>query len=224
MQMSLQLVTPPAIEPVSLAQAKSQLRVDFPDDDLLIKAYIIAARQFCEKTTNRAFYNQTWVRSLDHFPLYGDANGTRTPSQRNSWPYSNWYWDAVTIDLPKPATVSVSSITYVDNDGTTKTLDPSSYLVDTTSIPARVTPGQGSFWPLVANYRPGSVKITFVAGSYGDGVTVNTCPQTIVMAMLLLLAHWYEHRESASEANLKSIPMGVDALLDLDKVHTVGYR
>jgi uncharacterized phiE125 gp8 family phage protein len=222
--LATQLITPPAAEPVSLTLAKLQCRVDFTDDDALFAGLITAARQYCEKVTKRAFFNQTWVRTLDFFPLYGRVEASRSPSERNTWPYGTWYWDKVTIDLPHPRTVSVTSITYLDSNGEVQTLPTASYNVDTVSIPARIAPAQGMFWPILNNYVPGSVKITFVAGSYGDGVEVNTCPMTIVQAMLLLIAHWYEHREAASELPLKNIPLAVDALLSIHKVHVVEYR
>jgi len=53
---------------------------------------------------------------------------------------------------------------------------------------------------------------------------VNTIPQTIVQAMLMLIAHWYEHREAASELSIKNLPMAVDALLETEKIHVVSYR
>ena len=37
-----------------------------------------------------------------------------------------------------------------------------------------------------------------IAEGYGDGVEVNNCPNTVVMAMLLLIGPFYEHREDAS--------------------------
>ncbi|MBB6144721.1 putative phiE125 gp8 family phage protein [Silvibacterium bohemicum] len=224
MPLSLQLVTPPAAEPVSLSLAKQHLRVDFSDDDVLIAALITAARQYCEKYTHRAFFNQTWLRTLDYFPLWYNPDGTVNPRYRSDWPYYADFWGRIAIDLPRPRTVSVTSITYVDPTGTTQTLDPSTYVVDTTSMPARIVPAKGFYWPSVNVYQPGGVKITYVAGSYGDGVDVNTCPQTIVMAMLLLIAHWYEHREGSSELNLKNIPLGVQALLDTEKLQVFEYR
>ncbi len=224
MPLSIQLVTPPSVEPVTLAQAKLHLRVDFTDDDTLITALIIAARQHCENYTKRAFFNQTWQRTLDNFPLWYGSNGTVSPLYRDVWPFFADFWSRVTIDLPKPSLVSVTSITYVNSDGTTSTLDSSVYIVDPTSKPGRIVPAFNQAWPDISLYQPGSVTITYVAGSYGDGVEVNTIPQTIVMAMLLLIGHWYEHREAASELNLKNIPLGVEALLSNDRLMSFDYR
>lgn len=283
MPLSLQLVTPPIVEPVTLALAKLQCKVDYDDDDLLFSAYITAARQYCEKYTHRAFLPQTWLRTLDYFPLWYGQNGTVNPAYRADWPYYADFWARITIDLPMPRTLSVSSITYVDTLGNLNTLPPAAYNVDTTSMPARIVPSQGTYWPTVMTYQPGSVKITFVAGSYVQEVTetftvpatapytytplqspvagvasvldssgntpayslangaltfqpasagleytvtyyVGSVPQTIVLAMLLLISHWYEHREEASELNLKNIPLGVNALLDTERMMVWNYR
>jgi uncharacterized phiE125 gp8 family phage protein len=224
MNLSLQLITPPAAEPVSLELAKLHLRVDFDDEDAYITALIIAARQYAEKVTRRAFFDQTWMRTLDFFPVYNAVDRSRVPADRFAWPYPTWYWDKVTIDLPYPRLVSVESILYTDSNGVGQTLPTSSYTVDTTSMPGRIAPAIGMIWPWTNLYRPGSVKITFIAGSYGDGVEVNTCPQTIVQAMLLLIGHWYQHREAVSDQPLKNVPLAVEALLAVNKANVVEYR
>ncbi len=222
MMLSYTLTTPPAAEPVSLAMAKSHLRVDDSTDDLLITAYALAARQYAEKYCNRAFFNQTWTLSLDSFPYVFPRN---TVSRGHLRSYiETGFWSDFTIYLPKPTLVSVTSITYLDNSGDPQTLDPSTYLVDKTSEPARILPASGAFWPIYQNYRPGSVKIQYVSGSYGDGVDSNTLPQTLLIAMLLLIGHWYENRESSSALNLKNIPMGVEALLNTEKFTCLSYE
>jgi hypothetical protein len=66
--MSIQLVTPPAEEPVTLIEAKLHLRVDFDDDDTLIASLITAARQAAETLTGRQFITARWKQVLDCFP------------------------------------------------------------------------------------------------------------------------------------------------------------
>ena len=75
--MPLQLVTPPAEEPVSLAEAKQHLRVDGGDDDLLIGSLITAARQAAETKTGRQLITARWKLVLDAFPgpLMQSASG-----------------------------------------------------------------------------------------------------------------------------------------------------
>jgi hypothetical protein len=168
MSVNLQLVTPPSAEPVTLAQAHSQLTLDtgFTTDDTMILGLITAARQYAEKYTYRAFFNQQWVRTLDHFPYWYCANGTVNPANRADWPYYAEFWNRITIDVPKPATLSLDSITYIDQTGAVQTLPAASYQTDLISQPARIVPTSGNYWPTVLTYLPGSVKIAFTAGSY----------------------------------------------------------
>ena len=209
--LNYQLITPPAVEPVTLAQAKAQLRVDFEADDDLISAYITAAREFAEQTLNRAIYNQTYVLSLDQF-TYGDWRSTVPMERRNPLRFSA-LWESMALRLPMPRLVSVTSITYLDVNATQQTLDPSTYSVDNASEPARIVPSINLTWPTTDYYIPGSVKVTYVSGSYGDGVTVDTCPVLIKQAILLLVGHFYNNREATSGDRLTTIPLGVDALL-----------
>jgi uncharacterized phiE125 gp8 family phage protein len=217
--LSLQLVTPPTAEPVSLALAKQHLRVDYPDDDGYIPVLITAAREWCENYMQRRIFNQTWTRTLDYFPIWIGGT-TVNPSNRDDWMYFSDYWSRVMIQLPGQIQ-SVNSITYMlPNGGGTQTLDPSTYVADLTSIPARLVPQQGMTWPVQTLYAPGSVQIEYVAGSWGDGVTVNTCPQSVVYAMLLLIRHWYDNRSAVTDQNLKDVPMAVQALLSSYKMQS----
>jgi hypothetical protein len=54
-------------------------------------------------------------------------------------------------------------------------------------------------------------------------VTVNNCPQTVIMAIMLLVGSFYENRSALSEQNLKEIPMAVSALLDQEVVHSFSF-
>ena len=220
--LNLKLITPPAVEPVSLSLAKSHLRIDIDDDDSLIGGYIAAARQYAERYTKRAFFNQAWQLSLDHFPLF-DGSSTLPTRSRQDWPFYSSYYDSITIRLPRPSCVSVQSITYIDQTGTQQTLSPSAYYADTSSEPARIVPVPGTFWPYTQAYLPSSVKVLYVAGSYGDGVTVNTCPQTVVMAILLLVAHYYQNREGVSEMKMSEVPFAVGALLNMERFDCFSY-
>lgn len=57
---SLRLVTPPATEPVSLAQAKQFLRIEHTADDDAVLRAIFAARRAAEHYLKQALLPQTW--------------------------------------------------------------------------------------------------------------------------------------------------------------------
>ena len=69
--MSAILLTPPALEPVSLADAKHFLRVAHDDDDEVIAALIAAARVHVEAQTRRALITQAWRLVIDAWPADG---------------------------------------------------------------------------------------------------------------------------------------------------------
>jgi uncharacterized phiE125 gp8 family phage protein len=221
--LNLQMITGPVVEPVSLAQAKNQLRVDFPDDDALIVGLITAARVYAERAMRRAIFNQEWQRTLDFFPIWSGGT-TVNPTDRGSWMYYSQYWNAVRIDLPGQVS-SIVSISYLDpSSGQQVVLPASDYILDPTSIPGRIVPAQGMTWPVQELYAPGSVQILYVTGSYGDGVAKNACPQTIVQAILMLANHWYHHRSAVEDGQMKEVPLAVKALLDCHKMEAFEYQ
>lgn len=112
------------------------------------------------------------------------------------------------IKLPKTPLSSVTSISYIDTDGASQTVTSSIYTVDTDSEPGRIYLAYQQTWPTTRDIRH-AITIRFVAG-YGDRTTI---PLPIMQAMLLLIGHLYENRESTSPLTIKEVPMAVDSLL-----------
>src|SRR5512139_2020471 len=104
--MGVKLITAPTSEPVTLAEAKAQCRVDISTDDVLIGNLITAAREYCELHDWRVYMPQTWELYLD------------------DWPKTQ------NIEIPKPPLQSVTSFKYIDEDGVETTLDSGQYFVD----------------------------------------------------------------------------------------------
>lgn len=191
--MGMSLITGPASEPVTLAEAKAHLRVAIADDDGLIAGYVLAARNHLEEITGRAFLSQTWEYSLD-----GD------------WP---WYLDLEThrhsrlIQLPKPPLQSVTSVTYIDASGATQTLASNQYVVETGATIGSIYPAYGVQWPSVRCQRA-SITIRFVAG------WSSLFPESIRQAILLLAGHYYENRETVVIGQSPAeLPMAVSSLI-----------
>ncbi len=185
--MGLVLVTGPAAEPVTVAEAKAQLRVDITDDDPLITSDILAAREMLERDTRRALITQTWDLVLDAFPA-----------------------DAL-LTLPLPPLSSVVSVTYKDQAGNVQTFSADNYVVDTSGLFGRIVLKDGVSWPSDTLWPAGGATVRFVAG-YGDATMV---PQLAKMAILLLVGHWYENREAVIAAGVmaREVPMAYERLM-----------
>ncbi len=171
--MGLKLITAPATEPISLTEAKAQLREKTIDNDAEITSLIPRARQYAEDFTHRALITQTWELTLDVFPVWA-------------------------ICIPKAPLSSVTSIQYIDADGNTQTLASSKYIVDTKSEPGRITPAYGESWPATRD-QVNAVMITFIAG-YGDSTSV---PKPIAEAIELQVEILYDRPDEAYLAVLE---------------------
>lgn len=165
-----------------MAEAKAHLKVEVSDDDTLITAIIVAARQWAEGYLNRALITQTLRLSLPGFP--GEGRWDPNPESQQS------LVDGV-IELPMPSLQAVSSIQYVDTDGDTVTLDAGEYQVDTRRKPGRVAPAWGKSWPSTRDVF-NAVSVSYTAGYGTAGSDVPAC---VRQAMLLMIGSMYEHRE-----------------------------
>jgi hypothetical protein len=103
--------------PVSLQDAKTFLRVDWTDDDVLISTLINAAADAVENFTNRTLCFKGYRQSLDAFPYAVDSMVSQQaypPSYYAAPRYSTTLWNySQMIKLYAPPVVSVERISYL---------------------------------------------------------------------------------------------------------------
>lgn len=209
MSVSIQRGTITGNEPITVDEAKLHLRVDGADDDKFIGSLITAARERAELITGRSLIKSSWTYSLDAFPC-GISDSypapARTTSDKLVSAWANWQ----VIELPRAPLVSVDFVSYVaDASGLYATLDQSRYAVDKSSEPARLFPVVNSYWP-TSQAVPGAVQIGFTAG-------YDAVPQSIRVAMLLMIGNWYAQREDVAD-----IPRATEYLLSSYRVQPFG--
>ncbi|HUL88440.1 MAG TPA: head-tail connector protein [Pseudolabrys sp.] len=69
--MSSILLTEPAVEPLSVEEAKTFLRVEHSDDDEVIRALVAGARMHVEAQARIALVTQRWRLTFDRWPHHG---------------------------------------------------------------------------------------------------------------------------------------------------------
>ncbi|MCH8196452.1 MAG: phage head-tail connector protein [Proteobacteria bacterium] len=187
--MGLNLITAPALEPLTLQECKDFLRVDDANDDSVIEPMISAVREYAEAFTARALVTQTWDVFLDWFPRSA----------------------AIPIRLPMPPLQSVTSIKYIDPDGVEQTWTPALYTVDGNVTRPRVVPAFNEVYPTTRQVI-NAVTIRMVVG-YGSNPEQDV-PREIKQGMLTHLGHLYEHRESVIVGTTATpVPFTTDNLL-----------
>jgi uncharacterized phiE125 gp8 family phage protein len=189
--MALKIYAAPAVEPVSLAEAKLHCKIDGSEEDASMNIWITTARETVEGIARRALISQTWDMFLDEFPE-GDE-----------------------LKIPFPPLQSTGlTVQYTNQDNVIATFNSVNYAVDIYSEPGRIKLVYGSAWPGDTLYALNGVHVRFTAG-FGAAAAV---PLKYKQAILLLVGHWYANREQvAGNVNLSEIPFGVNALLWLDR-------
>lgn len=76
------------LEPVTLAEAKAQCRVEFDTDDQLISGYITAARQYVEKFLNKPLVQEATEppEEIPDVPSEDESDNTPEPIEvKQTW-------------------------------------------------------------------------------------------------------------------------------------------
>jgi uncharacterized phiE125 gp8 family phage protein len=164
--MSLILTTPPSIEPISLAEAKSHLRISHTDDDTYVMRIIAAARRQIEARLDVGLIQQSWSYFI------------------NRWP------ECRAIALPLSPVIAVTDVmTYSDED-VGATLDPAHYYVDRRAKPPVLALRNDRSVP-VAGRRYAGIEVKMTVGY---GTSAASVPEDIRQALLLSISAWYADR------------------------------
>lgn len=180
----LVLKTGPASTVVSLAEAKTFLRIDsdYDDDDAYIISLIDVATSVVEEFTRRKLISQTFNIFYDEFPSY--------------------------IDLQIGEVASVTHIKYYDTSNSLQTLAASNYDVDTKIRPGRIYESENGDFPDTFE-RPNAVEVEFVVGA-----TAGEVPAPIKQAMFIVIGRYYENRQDVVTGTIASeLPLMVNHLL-----------
>jgi len=181
--------TAPTNEAVTLTEVLRHANItdDDTDTQILLAEMVPKATRVVERALNRQLITATWKWYGEEFP------------------------DEILLEKLPVATVS--SIQYVDAEGTTQTLAATGYQTDLNSkdTPGRIKPAYGTSWPSTRGDTYNAVTVTFTAGYGGTAASV---PATYKHAISMLCAHWYENREQYVTGTIVSeIPDTLKTLL-----------
>lgn len=158
------LLSGPAVEPLSLAEAKNWLRVDHTEDDTLILALVTSARLVIEAHAQLLLLQQTWRLVLDRWP--------------GSGPFR----------LPLRPIMSLDAIRVTDSAAQSQAVAEQDYRFS--GVP--LAPRLGFLQPPPApGPAMAGIEIDLTAGF---GPAVSDLLAELVQAMRLLVGHWYEDR------------------------------
>lgn len=195
---SWQITVEPATEPITTAEAKAHLRVDFSDEDTYIDTLIVSARRYCEAYCNRVFITQTWRQNE-----------------------SEWK-DPILLKV-NPV-ISVTSLKYYDTNEAQQTItdNSSNYQKDLNSDVAKIYDGLVNTFPAIGD-TINPIEIVTVCG-YGAASDV---PDDIKHAIKFMVSYFYENREGVNvplnnaSSDIKP-PTAVKSLLNRYRVNVFG--
>ena len=176
--MTTRVTTAPTVEPLTLAEAKLQVKEDIVDVglDARIARLITSCREAVEQELSRSVMLQTLEVTLDEFP------------------------DAIRLDAPP--IIDVLSVEYTAEDGVATALSPSSYTLDNASEPGWLVPAYGHSWP-ATQASINAVRVRYRAGysASTDAATAQAAvPASIKEFILVELATRYKYASSEDAA------------------------
>ncbi|OYW67919.1 MAG: hypothetical protein B7Z40_05180 [Bosea sp. 12-68-7] len=176
-------LTPPAEEPVSLAEARAFLRLEETAEDDLLATLITAARLMVEAASGRLLVDQSWRIVIDRWPKGG------------------------VLRLPLSPVGAITAARVYDALGIAQPVQPSALRLDTSADPPLLqVVGEV---PEIGRAQ-GAIEIDVVAGF---GATAAAVPALLRQAVLRLAARWFEHRGDVVGRDAETLPPEILALV-----------
>lgn len=175
------------IEPITVAEAKQWLNIDYDDQDTVIASIIKAARLKIEKRCGISIALKQYEIKAASFEG---------------------------IALQNPPIVSVDAVKYLDTDGVEQTVPPSDYVLMDDAYAPYLFPVVD--WPSTAQ-RPDAVRVTYTSGIDIEDSPPDEVPDDLLQAMRLLIGHFAENREEVlltpTRQELEHLPEGAMSLI-----------
>lgn len=182
-------VTPPAAPLWTLAELKKQCEVEHDlDNDYLeaLGAVAETALSGPETVYRQGWINQVWQDVRPSFPCATDP-------------------------LTMAPVTSIEAITYMDSAGAVQSVPGSDFYLAFSHTGGHVRLAPDASWPTDLIARDDAVTIEYAVG-FGAGP--EDVPATVRHALLLLVGHYYRHREAVILTGApKELPQGVAALM-----------
>lgn len=172
----LKRTTDATVEPLTPKDFRGTQIAESEEDPQILE-WLKAARHLVEDWTGKQLISATWQMTLDAFPD----------------------WE---IELPRGPILAITSVAYLDTDGTSQTLSSSGYRLDT--VRGRLTPAYGESWPESRDVT-NAVTITYTSGF---GTAASDVPPGFKAAIRATVMDWFEHRRMVFE-----LPSGVKQML-----------
>lgn len=184
-------LTAPTGEAVSVARAKERLRIDGTADDADLARLIEAATGAVESQTGLTLRPTGFELGLDCWPSI--------------------------ISIPAAPVREVTEVVYLDAELAEHTIDAGDYFWERTPEGALLDFVEAFSRPALGD-RPRALKVRFSVGfdapdasGSGDEAAL-AFPATAEMAILFLVGHWHQMRESVSAANPFVVPQAFEFL------------
>ena len=190
--------------PITLADVKDSLRCEDAADDDLITGLLTAAVAYVQDVTGTIFVASTVTSRYASFPQASQALSV-TPEFTPGQSFSMSAEEGLTY--PSKADNAIVAMSLDDGDFGLAVVN--NYVL-------LLPPADG--WP-VDNYDTESpIGLTARLDSTPPSNT-SSATQQLLVAVKMLVGHWYANRESVSDARLAEVPMGVQMLLQNQTSH-----